>query len=111
MSTAYTFPFGPTALAIGREKNPDPAPMSATINPGFKERSANTSSTFCVAARRGDSNVFSHSSALRGASCARDSVAQPANTRPSRHNANELFFLNIEILNIEILSDMQRLPP
>src|SRR5580700_2979616 len=98
MSTAYTFPPGATAFARGREKNPDPAPMSATIIPGFKERSDKTSATFWVAARFGDSNVFSHSSALRGASCAQDWVTPPANIAPSRHHVHEWFFRNIGIL-------------
>src|SRR5580700_7156735 len=98
MSTAYTFPPGATAFARGREKNPDPAPMSATIIPGFKERSDKTSATFWVAVRFGDSNVFSHSSALRGASCAQDSPTLPANIATTRHHMYQWVFGNIETL-------------
>src|SRR5579864_4513578 len=99
MSTAYTFPPGATAFARGREKNPDPAPMSATTIPGFKERLARTSLTFWVAARFGDSNVFSHSSALRGASWAQDSATPPASIAASRHHVHECFFWNMGGLN------------
>src|SRR5580698_7225345 len=77
MSTAYTFPFAPTALASGLEKSPDPAPMSATVIPGFKDSPPMTSSIF------------------RGASCARHSATPPASISPATHQIRHAVFRNM----------------
>src|SRR5437660_9955399 len=90
MSTAYTLPPGETACASGASETPEPAPMSATMLPGFSLSLASVSSIFRLSMRCGLSRVLIHSSALREASCADAGTARHVATPNDRKNTRDL---------------------